>query len=1106
MSNPARRSTSAASSYATRSAQAHSALSQQQQPAPRQQYGAANAAAASAGIAVATGNFGPPQPQAPTASRASNHGHPGPGSSGRKSSSAETPAQQAEQARLLTDSTRRVQEHAYYMKVAIEADDLPTALDRASNLLGELGDPSRGPGSQQLQGGSGGGGGGPRAPAPTLNPKNYYELHMRCLDEMPILEDYLAGLVVPGLIAPGRPRRHTARALYAAAQYAERAVPRLYLQVLAGSVLIRSGEVPSCTVLEDLLEAVKCIQCPIRGLFLRHFLLGQVRDKLPMGNATVEEVRALVFDSAEAVPPADAADDAGAKSGGEHKGGDGDGREVATDLATPVSKSEGTVADSIFFLLTNFTEMNKLWVRIQYMSSSAGGGTYHHPGDRQAARAMRRRREKERNELRLLVGTNLVRLSQLDGGGEDGAPGGALTPDLYRAVVLPAILEQITACRDPLAQAYLMDCVIQVFPDEFHLATLDTFLGICPKLREKVNIRTIVGSIMERLGNYFDDARLVEEEGDEGGGAGDGNVMGEKKGAVAKAPALLATDFDAFSKFDNCVQTIYKARGSSMPPKEVIRLQTALLNFSLRVHPGNMTHISTCLGVCARYLSGGDAAAGVAAYSRGSKEATAVKFATAPRELDDVAVDELEKLLSIPLDSLALRVLELESYADLVAFLPWDNRRQVAAVLLNAVLTNGNELTDLTQIEELFCIITPLVRDDPGGDGMARDGSMAGGGSEGTGAGIGEAALVAKLVHLLRNDDTDMAYEMLTLARRHLAEGGEGYIAHTLGPVAYCAFKLLDEVRRKEYVPKPPKDILPPVTVVGAKNAGDDLSDGLSDVTDDHTEGRGASSAPFPAAFESSVGCRKLFVFLQETTVALSRSDPELGFTLYLQIACAADRCARAASNSRKSEDGPEYTSIAYEIMAQAFLLYEAEVSDSKAQQRAIVSMVGTLLSCRTFEKEDFEALVTKTAQYAAKLLKKTDQCKTVMICSHLFFTGEKNDPKAYRNPQRVLECLQRSLKIADACCMASPSNVQLFVDILDQYLYFYERECPVIVDKFVSGLVALINEHMDNIGAADTTSVAVTEARKHFEQTVLYIKQKRNSSDTAERFATIEV
>ena len=58
----------------------------------------------------------------------------------------------------------------------------------------------------------------------------------------------------------------------------------------------------------------------------------------------------------------------------------------------------GTVMDSVDFIQLNFAEMNKLWVRMQHQG---------HSRDRE-------RREQERRELRILVGTNLVRLSQLE--------------------------------------------------------------------------------------------------------------------------------------------------------------------------------------------------------------------------------------------------------------------------------------------------------------------------------------------------------------------------------------------------------------------------------------------------------------------------------------------------------------------------------------------------------------------------------------------------------------------------------------------------------------------------------------------------------------------
>lgn len=55
--------------------------------------------------------------------------------------------------------------------------------------------------------------------------------------------------------------------------------------------------------------------------------------------------------------------------------------------------------------------------------------------------------------------------------------------DLKKSFFFLNYLSQVVNCKDDLAQFYLMDCIIQVFPDEYHLQTLDVLLGACPQLQ-----------------------------------------------------------------------------------------------------------------------------------------------------------------------------------------------------------------------------------------------------------------------------------------------------------------------------------------------------------------------------------------------------------------------------------------------------------------------------------------------------------------------------------------------------------------------------------------------------------------------------------------------
>jgi hypothetical protein len=59
-----------------------------------------------------------------------------------------------------------------------------------------------------------------------------------------------------------------------------------------------------------------------------------------------------------------------------------------------------------------------------------------------------------------------------------------MTMYLHDLVKIEAgIFWQVVNCKDDLAQFYLMDCIIQVFPDEYHLQTLETLLSAFPQLQ-----------------------------------------------------------------------------------------------------------------------------------------------------------------------------------------------------------------------------------------------------------------------------------------------------------------------------------------------------------------------------------------------------------------------------------------------------------------------------------------------------------------------------------------------------------------------------------------------------------------------------------------------
>merc|ERR1712183_748410 len=97
--------------------------------------------------------------------------------------------------------------------------------------------------------------------------------------------------------------------------------------------------------------------------------------------------------------------------------------------------------------------------------------------------------------------------------------------------------------------------------------------------------------------------------------------------------------------------------------------------------------------------------------------------------------------------------------------------------------------------------------------------------------------------------------------------------------------------------------------------------------------------------------------------------------------------------------------------------------------------------------------------------------------------------------------------KLADSCTNADPSNLKLFVDLLDIYVYFFEKKNPSITGNYITGLVALIKEQSKN-GCNQYGQVipSVAEAQAYFLQIVRHIKHMKQNENTSEYFKNIDV
>ncbi|KAI8853807.1 vacuolar protein sorting-associated protein 35-domain-containing protein [Chytridium lagenaria] len=832
-----------------------------------------------------------------------------------------------DQGKVLEEALNIVKVQAFHMKRCLVRDNakLMDALKHCSTMLAELRTSS-------------------------LTPKNYYELYMAIFDELRHLTTYL--------YEAHTTKRHHLSDLYELVQYAGNIVPRLYLMITVGSVYMRVGreqvlearnraaavteggetsevvatkeneeeEVPPIKeLMKDMLEMARGVQHPTRGLFLRYYLSGMTRDYLP--------------DSVEDGP-------------------------------------HGTISDSIQFILQNFIEMNKLWVRLQFQGHSRE----------------REKREKERKELRLLVGSNLVRLSQLDG----------LDLEIFRGYVLPKILEEIVSCKDIIAQEYLMEVIIS---DDFHLRTLDAFLQATARLHRNVNVKQTVISLIDRFAAY---AARARDDADAKAKAA--AVPGEPIKPTSGIPEDVPL-FEVFwGQITELIQRLDQADQILGFAKEKMLEALSKKHRSYRTKP-HLPFFNSSYPL-----------------SKPTKNPLILlsfpSSSTQSHPSPSWSASYTTPLKPAP-QSLC------GNYTDLLFLQPYMTRRQVAHAFAKGAVRSGAKIGSVDGVDAVF--------GESGGTGGWGERER---GSVDWEDVCEEQNLVARLVHLVKADEPEEEFMLLAATRKHFGEGGDIRIRFTLPPLVMSSILLAHKYHATSM-----SDAALTVLYKFIHQTVLSLSRAQERYTEDDFEGYFLGGRVL-----ESVGKGLL-------------TPPDVGLRLFLM----------AAKSEKKKKGG------VLVFMGFALTIYEEAISDSKSQTAAITLIIGTLYNTTIFGYENYETLITKCTVHCSRLLKRVDQCRLMTVASHLFWAGVEggsgdegggSDEEAvrrvremggvvYRDGKKVLECLQKALKVADG---SGGGDVEMFVEILEKYVWYFEKRNDAITVKYLNSLIDLIQTNLANV------------------------------------------
>ena len=540
--------------------------------------------------------------------------------------------------RNLEYSLKIIKEQSFHVNSAIEKNNLRQCLKEAYTMLCEL-------------------------RTNELSPKKYYNLYVSCVDVMLTIKNYMVEEV-------NRGRRLID--LYDDVQQAEHVIPRLYLMITVGTIYIERVPRSAKIIIYDMLGLVKAVQNPIKGLFLRNYLLKMIKDKLP-------------------------------------------------DRDNVYLREGAAFEDSLKFIIENMEEMNRLWIRL---SAGVGGGE-------------KMRREKERDELKILVGESMNKLSSLEN----------LNIDLYEQIVLPKLLNIILNSKDILCQQYLMECIIHAFPDSFNVKCIEKLLEATSNLEQGVDIGTIFVALMQKLGNYF----------------GRQNKKGEKENNNENDKQIFETAQNIYpailKNFNGYMNQNLNKRDNNINPAELNKLFNLILSFmkfSLQCSPQEQKFDSI-----------------------NNSFSLALDLANKYRHrLNDESINKIGLLLTEPLNN-GINIFRMNDFIPLMNFLNFKNKKNLGLTLIETLIEDFNKenstmekIDSLDSLDNVLKYIQPLLGDRR--DSIQEDESTY----------EYEQSIVSKLVYIIKTNNPEIIYKILNDLKNIFSHGGVNRRRYTLPPLA----------------------------------------------------------------------------------------------------------------------------------------------------------------------------------------------------------------------------------------------------------------------------------------------------------------------------------
>lgn len=580
-------------------------------------------------------------------------------------------------------------------------------------------------------------------------------------------------------------------------------------------------------------------------------------------------------------------------------------------------KEGGEFGDTIKFIIQNLEEMNRLWIRI---SSGVSGQELI-------------KREKERGELKILIGESINRLSSLE----------SLTQEIYEQQVLPKLLKIIVESKDVLSQQYLMECIIHAFPDSFNIKCIDSILDNMTKLINGVEIGTLFVTLMQKMSKFFGDNNNSNENDEE-----HKKIIESAKNVYP----ILLKNFDALMTI-GIQKGNNKGRDNNNYNNDMTKsldLIISFMKFSSECSPEEqrLESISHILTTTVTVLSNG--------------------LQNNNRNITEEEIKKLTQILLEPINS-HLNIFDMKDFGELMNYLDIKSRKTLGIKLIETLISGKSteKLDSVEKLQKIIQFIQPLLVDE-NLNNENNNINTNNNNEEDPQIFEYEQNIVSKLIFIVDSQNPEVLYEVYNEFKNIFSHGGPRRRKITLPSLASVIIQFCNKI----------------AVSYDYKNNNLNKNKKLNKHTIAAINSIDITKIENDEMFYKLM--LNIYKLLNETISLISQENSELAYKLYLTSAAQVNNISTAKE---------KFQEACLSFLNTAVGIYESDNYDKKNMFTMTASIIGYLMDFSILtlqQKEEITQEIIKGVQQ--NMISREEQCKCFLMFSQVYFNLFKDGKK----------------------------------------------------------------------------------------------------------------